>query len=203
MNTPQCNSVACWMLAGGQGRRMGGLDKGMQPYKGLPLAQWGLDRIRPQSGWQGISANRNQEKYKALLGGAQVWPDDPDLPSDSGPLAGIITGLRHAPLDWLMVIPCDTPALPNDLVTTLLETAVGQGLDAATPMTAMPDGTRCPHWVCSLIHKRVYPKLLDEFVKGERKVGRFIQSLHWTAVSFSQHSAFANLNTLESLNGHV
>lgn len=195
--------VSCWVLCGGLGTRMGGRDKGLELYQGRPLATWVVNRLRPQVGWLGVSANRNQDRYQQWANPDGVWPDDADLPADSGPLAGLITGMRHAPGDWLMVVPCDTPHLPENLVPLLLTQAHQEQLDAVTPVSADADGMSRPHWVCSLIHKRVYPKLMDEFVKGERKVGRFIQSLRWAAVSFPEQSAFANLNTLESLNGHV
>ncbi|HET8694531.1 MAG TPA: molybdenum cofactor guanylyltransferase MobA [Aquabacterium sp.] len=196
-------AVSCWVLCGGLGTRMGGLDKGLQAYQGRPLVEWVVRCLRPQVGWLGISANRNQDRYQQGVDSDGVWPDETDLAPDSGPLAGIVTGMRHAPGDWLMVVPCDTPHLPENLVPLLLELACQDHLDAVTPVSTDADGLSRPHWVCSLIHKRVYPKLMDEFVKGERKVGRFIQSLRWSAVSFPEHSAFANLNTLESLNGHV
>lgn len=195
--------VSGWLLAGGQGQRMGGLDKGLQPYQGRALAQWVIDTMRPQVRWLGISANRHQPDYEALLSAQHVWPDAPEWPPSSGPLAGILTGLAHAPDDWVMICPCDSPHLPTDLVARLLAAATAQDVDIATPETIDPDGSERTHWVCSLIHKRVYPKLLDQFVKGERKVGRFIQSTHWTKVSFNDRSAFANMNTLESLHGRV
>lgn len=180
---------------------MGGRDKGLQAYRGQALASWVMQTLRPQVGWMGISANRHLDQYQALLGSDGIFPDDSDLPADSGPLAGILTGLRHAPGDWLMVCPCDSPHIPNDLVARLWAQAHSQNLDVVTPCT--PDDGDHPHWVCSLIHKRVYPQLHEQFVKGERKVGRFIQSTHWAAVSFNDPSAFANMNTLESLHGGV
>lgn len=197
------STVSGWLLAGGQGQRMGGLDKGLQLYQERPLAQWVIDTLRPQVGWLGISANRHQADYEGLLSAQKVWPDASQWPENSGPLAGILTGLELAPDDWLMVCPCDSPQLPADLVARLLAAATADQADIATPATMDPDGSERNHWVCSLIHKRVYPKLVDQFVKGERKVGRFIQSMHWTKVSFDDRSAFANMNTLESLHGRV
>ncbi len=197
------STVSGWLLAGGQGQRMGGLDKGLQLYQGHPLAHWVIDVLRPQVGWLGISANRHQTHYEGLLSARNVWPDDSQWPENSGPLAGILTGLAVAPDDWIMVCPCDSPNLPADLVTRLLKAATAAQADIATPATFDPDGGERIHWVSSLIHKRVYPKLVDQFVKGERKVGRFIQSMSWTKVSFDDRSAFANMNTLESLHGRV
>lgn len=200
--TDSINQVSGWLLAGGLSQRMGGLDKGLQPYQGRAMAQWVWQTLQSQVSWLGVSANRHRSDYEALLHTTHVFADEHDLPAHSGPLAGILTGLRHAPGDWVMVCPCDSPRIPSDLVERLLHAALQHDLDIVTPCTH-EDGEERPHWVCSLIHKRVYPKLLGQFVNGERKVGRFIQSTNWTAVSFDDPSAFANMNTLESLHGRI
>ena len=200
--TDSINKVSGWLLAGGLSQRMGGLDKGLQPYHGQAMARRVWQTLQGRVSWLGVSAHRPPPACSTLLNTTQVFVDDPDLPANSGPLAGILTGLRHAPGDWVMVCPCDSPRIPADLVERLLHAALQHDLDIATPLTNELDEER-PHWVCSLIHKRVYPKLLDQFVNGERKVGRFIQSTNWTAVSFDDPSAFANMNTLESLHGRI
>ena len=61
------------ILAGGQGRRMGGADKGLQELCGRPMAAHVLERLAPQVGAVLISANRNLERYAEL--GCPVLPD--------------------------------------------------------------------------------------------------------------------------------
>lgn len=95
--------------------RMGGIDKGLQPFLGQPLAAHALDRLAPQVGHLMLNANRHAEAY-AQLGapyGAPVWPDaEPDYP---GPLAGFLSGLTHCQTPWLVCVPCDTPLFPRTL----------------------------------------------------------------------------------------
>ncbi len=62
------------VLAGGQGSRMGGVDKGLQPFRGEPLALHALRRLQAQTGAAMVSANRNLGAYQAF--GAPVWPDE-------------------------------------------------------------------------------------------------------------------------------
>lgn len=202
---------------------MGGIDKGLQTWRRRPLAQWVMDALRPQVQGMGISANRNLTRYEQLLASCLAspmdstdvkhdgphclgtHPDDPDLPARSGPLAGILTGLRRSPTDWLQLAACDTPSLPGDLTARLLSAACASNVDVAVPCTeeASEDGglqTR-PHWTCALLHKRVTPDLAAAFVKGDRKVGQWIRSQRWVAVSFAPASDFENMNTLETLDG--
>ncbi len=190
---------------------MQGQDKGLVNYQGRPLAAWVLGSLAPQCQALRISANRNLDRYAQLLHDAsgmslaeshtEVFPDDPDLEPRSGPLAGIITAMRHTDTEMQMVAPCDMPHLPHDLVARLMQHAAQTNADIVTPCTE--SGTQEPrhHWVCGLIRKRVCPDTLHQFVNGERQVGHWVRSQSWSSVSFSDTSAFANMNTLETLRG--
>ena len=94
------------ILAGGRGSRMGGVDKGLQPYHGVPLALHALMRLAPQVGELMINANRNLAAYESF--GAAVWPDATD--EFAGPLAGFLAGLERCETPLLATVPCDTPA---------------------------------------------------------------------------------------------
>lgn len=207
--------VTAWLLAGGEGRRMQGQDKGLVDYQGRPLAAWVLSCLAPQCRTLRISANRNLAHYEQLRQEADkacakaldappavgVYPDDPDLEPRSGPLAGIITAMRHTDTEWLMVAPCDMPRLPHDLVARLMQHALQTNADIVIPCTESDSREPRHHWVCGLIRKRVCPDTLHQFVNGERKVGHWVRSQSWSSVSFPDTSAFANINTLETLRG--
>ncbi len=99
------------VLAGGRGSRMGGVDKGLQPFDGVPLALHALRRLRLQLDDVAINANRHLDDYAAF--GAPVWPDD--VEGRPGPLAGFLSALVRCPTPWLLTVPCDTPRFPADL----------------------------------------------------------------------------------------
>lgn len=212
--------VACagWLLAGGEGRRVGGQDKGLLPWRGRPMGDHVLAAMAPQVGGLGIVANRHADRYRALLthhasGTAHpvaeppaptslgVHADDPGLPPFSGPLAGMLTAMAATPQEWIWFLPCDMPRLPGDVLATLWRAAHRDGADVAVPCT--PDGLDGSrhHWVCALMHKRVRPTLQTAFISGERKVGHLIARCKWTSVSFADAAGFANFNTLETKHG--
>ncbi len=208
VDSPHALVTTC-LLAGGEGRRMNGQDKGLLMHEGRPLADWVLQQVAPQSGSVLISANRHldayQQRHRAWAHPGDdarvVWPDDTDLPPHSGPLAGIITLLRRVRSDWAMVVPCDTPHLPADLVARLLGQARQAQADIVVPQTQKPGEAPRLHWVCALVHKRVCPETHALFVQGERKVGNWVRSQNWSSVSFSDDAAFTNMNTPETLHG--
>ena len=51
------------ILAGGRARRMGGEDKGLLPYRGRPLIEHAIERLRPQASALAINANRSRAAY--------------------------------------------------------------------------------------------------------------------------------------------
>jgi len=193
------------ILAGGRGSRMGGVDKGLQNFNGMPLALHALTRLQMGGsvGHVMINANRNLAAYESF--GASVWPDG--LADYAGPLAGFLTGLERCETPYLVTVPCDTPLLPLDLVPRLAQALHAQ--DAEIAMAAAPeiskDGSvqvRTQPVFCLL---RV--ELLEDLMQFTQGGGRKIDA--WTAlhktviVPFDlpgdSPQAFFNANTLAEL----
>lgn len=198
------------LLAGGLGRRMGGRDKGLVLYQGKPLAAWSAKQLVMQTEHQLVIANRHHDDYQALMqglgaieppGGALVLPDAEDIPPYSGPLAGLLTALRTSQTPWLMVMPCDTPHTPDNLVELLMAEAKRSGADAVVPRTSDLDGRERFHWATVLLRLQTRSSLERIFGQEERKLRVFIQSLKWSRVTFPDAASFRNVNSLEMLNG--
>src|SRR5437868_5246174 len=103
------------VLAGGQGRRMGTVDKGLQALRGRPMIAWVLERLAPQVDEIIINANQNRAEYEKF--GHRVVADE--IGGFSGPLAGLHASLRAASHPLVVTVPCDSPFLPDDLVSRL------------------------------------------------------------------------------------
>lgn len=191
------------VLSGGQGSRMGGIDKGLQLFQGKPLAQHALQRLQPQVGICMLNANRHLSIYQDF--GVAVHPDA--LPDYPGPLAGFMTGLTHCHTTWLLTVPCDSPRFPCDLAQRMIHTA--QQEQALVVLAAGPqlnrDGqfvTR-PQPVFALLHVGLRDDLQAFIAAGGRKIDAWTaqhpQALcHFDQVADDPH-AFANANTLQEL----
>src|SRR5919205_1618672 len=103
------------VLAGGQGRRMGGVDKGLQLLRGRPMIEHVLERLKPQVGEIVINANQNLDRYRVF--GHRVVSDA--IGGYAGPLAGLHAGLQAITNPLAVTVPCDSPFLPLDLVSRL------------------------------------------------------------------------------------
>lgn len=179
------------VLAGGRGSRMGGLDKGLQPYRGTPLALHALRRLAPQVGCALLNANRHLDVYGGF--GVPVWPDaSPDFP---GPLAGVLAGLAHCETAWLATVPCDSPHFPADLVARLV-----QGLqdDPGAELAVARAGGRLQP-VFALMKASLLDSLVGYTSSGGRKVEAWMARHRMVEVNFDDESAFFNANTLEEL----
>jgi molybdenum cofactor guanylyltransferase len=182
------------VLAGGRGSRMGGIDKGMQPFEGIPLAQHALRRLAPQVGRLMINANRSIEDYRGM--GVPVWKDE--VPDFSGPLAGMLAGLTHCETPYLLSVPCDSPFFPTDLAARLSAGLQEDSAELATAYT--PEGdTLFPQPVFCLMKATLQGSLRAFIERGERKTGLWAQELRGARVLFQDVDAFANFNTLTEL----
>ena len=179
------------VLAGGMGRRMGGVDKGLVPLDGRPLAAHVIERLTPQVSAIVINANQNVERYAAL--GYPVVSDT--IAGFAGPLAGLHAGLSAARTPFVATSPCDSPFLPLDLVARL-----AKGLEAAGAQLAVAHTFAQPHPVFALVSAGVLPHLTAFLEGGGRKIDAWYSTLRVAAVQFDDcEDAFRNINTPDEL----
>ncbi len=180
------------VLAGGQGRRMGGVDKGLQPLNGKPMVQWVLERFAPQVDSVLINANQNVERYAAF--GYPVVCDR--ISGFAGPLAGLHAALSTVGHSLVATVPCDAPLLPSDLVVRLADALQAHAVPIAVARTH-----KQPHPVFCLCKREVLPNLSDYLESGGRRFEHWYAGLSAIEVEFDEAEAFSNINTLDDLNG--
>lgn len=179
------------ILAGGMGRRMGGVDKGLQVLRGRPMVAWVIDRLQPQVGSLIINANQNLERYGEF--GCPVVPDR--IPDFAGPLAGLHAALSAAQTPLVATAPCDSPFLPEDLIFRLFSALTAADADLAVARTFDQ-----PHPVFCLCKRQVLPHLTEFLESGGRKIDRWYSTLKVVDVAFDdQPEAFENINTRDEL----
>lgn len=177
------------VLAGGQGRRFGGLDKGLQPYRGKPLAQHALLHL-DGCAQRLISANRNQDSYRAL--GAQVVGDR--RADYQGPLSGIESAMAVAATHWLYVVPCDVLGMPADWLAQLRAHAAATG----SPWVGTVDGDRLQP-LLGLWSLQLLPLLSEYLDGGGRRVMEFVAPWRGHALALPSGYRLHNLNTPQAL----
>ena len=184
-------SISAVILAGGQAKRMGGVDKGLQTLHGKPLFQFIYDRLHSQVEHISVNANRNQAIYATA--GVPVFGDN--IGGFQGPLSGILTALERADTDFVLFVPCDSPFFPDNLLEKLKSAVVFHGVSIAY----VHDGEREHPTFCLMAHS-LKEKLAAYLAAGERRMLQFMRQNGAVSVDFSENkAAFTNINTLDEL----
>ena len=199
----ELNDISAVILAGGRATRMGGADKGLQNFKGTPLALHTALRLQQQRGGPlgevMINANRNLAAYEAF--GVSVWPDG--LADYAGPLAGFLSGLEHCETTYLMTVPCDTPLFALDLVQRLAQALERDGAQIAMVAAPEEDGRLRAQPVFCLLHRELLQSLVRFTQEGGRKIDKWTAKHKTVLVAFDapgdDPKAFFNANTLAEL----
>ena len=186
MNAP----IPVVILAGGQGSRMGG-NKAERRLAGKTLLEHAIAKASIYSPAVAISTGKDMwlppDEYA-------VFQDKGDI---EGPIAGLAAALefaRAAGAEHVLILPCDTPFLPDDLLQRL------HGAIGDTRATL----ARCAgqlHPACSLWRIDSSSRLSEYLVQGRRSLVGFAESAGYIPVDWPDSSAnlFFNVNTADDL----
>jgi len=181
--------ICALILAGGEGRRLGGADKALTRLHGIPLLTCVIARLRDQTDAIAISTRGDGSRFAAF----DCAVVDDGRHRGKGPLAGL-----HAGLVWaaaargtaLLSVPVDTPFIPADLA---------RRLHPAPAVAACGDRV---HHLVALWPVAAIAGKLDAFLDGPGpyRVADFARSLAMRRVDFDAVSdPFLNINTPEDL----
>ncbi|RTE65213.1 molybdenum cofactor guanylyltransferase [Amphritea opalescens] len=179
------------VLAGGEGQRMGGRDKGLVAFRSQPMAGFAVQLVKPYTQRLIISCNRHLPDYSELAD--QVVVDE--LDGFQGPLAGILSGLRVCNTEQVLVLPCDTPLLKTTLIERLLMAA--QARPEAITVLSEKDKLHPLH---AVIPRRLVDDLSQWLEGGQRAVQRWMRTHPLQLIDIVDMSdQLCNLNTLQEL----
>ncbi len=189
MQALEKKEITAVILAGGQGRRMGGQDKGLIDFNGQPIVEILIEKLKQQQVKIAINANRNLETYQAY--GLPVISDE--LSDFQGPLAGFAAAMDAVDTDYILTLPCDGPLLVDNFVDLFIETQSRQQAN----ISVADDGERLQP-VYALIKVDLLENLISFLQSGDRKIDRWYAQHKFKKVDFSsQKSMFANINKPE------
>lgn len=179
------------VLAGGRARRMGNKDKGLIQYNGQPLVGYAIDALKSVVAQIMINANRNQEAYTRF--GYPVIVDLTD--TYDGPLAGILSALKHTDTPYLLSIPCDCPLIQPRLLKRMVDTIILKQAQAGVAF----DGERI-HPVFLILKTELVNSLESYLASGQRKIDTWLFQHQLEKIDISDHpEIFKNINTPQDL----
>lgn len=196
--------VAGAIIAGGQSRRFGDDNKLLAQLNGVSLIERVYKGISTQVDKVWLNAPDSLELPEMLRSLCQISdanmdccpPEEPgEKPSKKGPLTGVLPSLHaatEAGYPWLLIAPCDTPFIPDNLAEKLLEQclkthcklAIAQSADRIHPSLSL--------WHRSLLEP------LSKAVIQQRKSGfkQFYPQVDHDFVTWStsKYDPFFNIN---------
>ncbi len=198
------------VLAGGRGSRMNYEEKAWMLHHGKPLLSHVIDSISPQVDMILISRNNTRDpRYDELpypcftdIGFTDIeFTDrqfaesnsDGEVTEQKGPLSGISACAHHVKTPLTLVVPCDTPRLPKNLLQKLLA-----GLGEASVAVAHDGYCEQP---LVFLAKTIALEEINSYLKsGRRSVKGWLEGIDHNRVYFETGSdEFENINTVEQL----
>lgn len=155
------------ILCGGRSRRFDGADKALLDFHDKPMVACVNAALSQCSDTVFISANRNQQRYRAY---AKVIEDDPA--GGLGPLAGINACLRQCATPCAVICPGDSPAVTPELFRRLIAALMQSEAEVA----CAHDGERRQHLHLA-VRSRLQPGLARHLAAGHRSVHGWLDVL--------------------------
>ena len=192
------------ILAGGEGRRMHGQDKGLINVLKKPLIEYAIECLTPLVDDLSISCNRNKSRYSDYKIDCLSDYQTPGRNEFLGPMAGIVSGLKHARHDWLMIMPCDTPLMNTEMMRQLVDAIRENESRGLQAVVFSYQGLQPLH---GIYHKSLLPLLEQSLAENNNSVQKLIRTTNTIEVIHAKgvvhHFINANdekeLNTIEQL----
>ena len=186
------NDITAVIIAGGQGKRLGGRNKGLLQLNHQTFVALLLKKLAKQSRTQIISANNDLEDYQQY--GVPVIKDITD--NYQGPLSGIISCKDYINSPLVLTVPCDSPLIPDNLSQRLLD---AYNSEPNTTLCVVDDGSQLQN-LFMLFDAALLDDMTGYFQSGQRKVYGWIKQHSFKAVDFSDcPNNFINVNDENSL----
>ncbi len=182
--------ISCAILAGGRSSRMG-KDKALLEVNGKKLVQRVHEKVKNLFAETIVIANKPDALTFLDI------PVFPDLIANLGPLGGIYTALKHSSFPQCLVIACDLPFIPEELIRSLCDDAgdydilsidFGRGVE---PLCAVYHQD-CIKMIENQIESKNY-KVSDLFDRVTVKIKRVPKG------QFASSYDFFNINTPEDV----
>ncbi|MBL4796825.1 MAG: molybdenum cofactor guanylyltransferase [Oleispira sp.] len=195
------------ILAGGEGRRMDGRDKGLISLADKPLVEYAIECLQPLVDDLSISCNRNRELYEGYQ--LDCIADEKTDNGFQGPMAGLVSGLKNAKHEWLLVMPCDTPLMTTAVMSQLVSCIKVSG--PSQEMQAIIFSHQGLQPLHGLYHRSMLPVFEQCLAENKNALQRLLRSMPKVSMhqaldsgySFNNANDPEELATIEALLGNA
>ncbi|WP_372937285.1 molybdenum cofactor guanylyltransferase [Seonamhaeicola sp.] len=181
------NNITGIILAGGKSSRMGS-DKGFIKLNDKRFVLYSIEALKPLiSEILIVSDNENYDTfgYKRIE----------DIIKNSGPVAGIYSGLKASKTEYNLILSCDIPLIKTHILNKLID-----AIDNTSEVIQIEsNGKSMP--LIALYKKSIAPTFKNALANDERRLRTVLKSLKTKTIILdaSEHNSTKNVNTPNEL----
>lgn len=186
--------ITLGILAGGQAKRMQGLNKALVPFDGKPMISWIVEKLEKDVSTILISANDKADRLSKL--GYRCVQDT--VQGYAGPLAGLLAlgESEYCQTPYLCMVPCDSPLIPRDMIQRMWHI---MQTNPKVQIVRVVVGDRTQNTFL-FVRRRIISSIRPFLEAGKRKVGHWVRQYCVENLVYDENSIyFSNFNTLEEI----
>lgn len=185
------------ILAGGQARRMNGINKLLQKFDDEIQLIKIHQQLRSRVGQVWINSHRDHSIYECLIPSIRYFQDDE--PGFHGPLMGMKSAWSHVQSDYVLFVPCDVTYIPKKVISGL-HRAMQRDPLCEVAVVEINDIALYPF---CLLKRSSLPTLVQHLEQNQRSLRHCFAKMHMQMARFKNHALFFHsINSLDELQQH-
>ena len=182
------------ILAGGQARRMNGINKLLQKFDDEIQLIKIHQQLRSRVGQVWINSHRDHSIYERLIPSIRYFQDDE--PGFHGPLMGMKSAWSHVQADHVLFVPCDVTFIPPNVLSRLHQALARHPLAQVAYVEI--NGTAL--YPFCLVKRDSLAQFLEHLAQKQHSLKGCFADLHAQVARFRNHALFFHsINSFDEL----
>ena len=182
------------ILAGGQARRMNGLNKLLQQFDGEPQLLKIHQKLKSSVSELWVNSHRDYSIYQSIVPDIKYFQDDAS--GFLGPLMGMKSAWSNVEADYVLFIPCDVTYIPTQVVAKL-HSALRKNKQAQAAYVSINGDALYPF---CLLKRESLITITEQVEKQRLSLKECFKLLHAQVAIFQkQNLFFHSINSLDEL----
>lgn len=185
------------ILAGGQARRMNGLNKLLQKFDDQIQLIKIHQQLKSDVAQVWINSHRDDSIYQKMIPNIQCYQDDEN--GFLGPLMGMKSAWSHVQADYVLFVPCDVTYIPPKVILKL-HLALAKNSLAEVAYVEMNGTALYPF---CLVKRSSLASFTHHLEQKQRSLKHCFANLHAQVAHFTNHALFFHsINSPDELQQH-
>jgi molybdopterin-guanine dinucleotide biosynthesis protein A len=185
------------ILAGGQARRMNGINKLLQKFDDQIQLIKIHQQLKSHVAQVWINSHRDDSIYQKMIPSIHCYQDDES--GFLGPLMGMKSAWSHVQADYVLFVPCDVTYIPSKVILKLHQALAKNSL-AEAAYVEMNGQALYPF---CLVKRSSLATFTIHLEQKQRSLKHCFADLHAQVARFKNHALFFHsINSMDELQQH-